>query len=613
MDYKKLIETKKLALEQMSARFNKDSNKIDIMVCSSTGCKSNCSDQLIKEFNLQIKLKNLKNVTVHPTGCFGLCAEGPIVIVYPSGTFYVKVQVGDVSEIVEKHIINNTPVERLFYKDNNNLPVREKQNINFYKKQLFIARNHNDILNPESIEEYIGINGYFALYDVISNKKPADVIEEIKNSGLRGRGGAGFLTGLKWELTARETAKQKYVVCNADEGDPGAFMDRSIIEGNPHKIIESMAIAAYAVGATKGLVYLRAEYPLAGERLQKAINDAKKWGLLGKNIFGLGFEFNLEIRKGAGAFVCGEETALMKSLEGGRGEPRKRPPYPAQSGVFGCPTVLNNVETWACVTEIILRGSKWFNQIGTEKSKGTKVFALTGKINNTGLIELAMGTSLKEIIYDIGGGIPNGKQFKAVQIGGPSGGCIPNSLIDTNIDYETLASLGAMVGSGGMIVLDEDTNMVEISKFFLEFTCDESCGKCTPCRIGNKRLLEILNKILSGNGELSDLDELETLGNYIKQNSLCGLGQSSPNPVLSTLKYFRNEYVELIENKGKKELYYKIFKEKCVGCSACSLACPVKCIHGKVKTPFEIDQSKCIKCGACFKTCKFNAVEKVEK
>lgn len=611
MTYQELVELREKRLKEIDARFNKDSLNKEIMVCSSTGCKSNHGEVVINAFKKALAENNITNVTVERTGCFGLCALGPIVIVYPEGTFYCRVTEEGAKEIVESHIKNGKVATKYLY-DPQNPEQTKKSDIDFYKKQHFIARKDSEFINPDNILDYVALLGYTALYKAVTQMTPQQVIDEVKLSGLRGRGGAGFTTGVKWELTAKETAKQKYVVCNADEGDPGAFMDRSIVESDPHKLIEAMAIAGYAVGASKGYVYLRAEYPLAGQRLEKAIKDAKKYGFLGKNIFGSNFSFDLNIKFGAGAFVCGEETALMHSLEGKRGEPRNRPPYPAQSGVFSCPTVLNNVETYANITEIIKNGGEWYKQIGMGKSTGTKVFALSGKVVHTGLIELPMGTTLREIIFDIGGGVPNGKKFKAVQIGGPSGACLPEDKLDLPVTYDDLTANGAMMGSGGLIVLDEDSSMVEVAKFFLEFICDESCGKCTPCRIGNKRLLELLNKLLDGKGKPEDIDELEELSYFIKENSLCGLGQTSPNPVLSTLKYFRNEYEDLVNNAGKpKTAKYKINKEKCVGCSACSRACPVKCINGEIKKPFEIDEQKCIGCGTCQRTCKFNAIEKV--
>lgn len=617
----------KLELEKLKAKrlaevnFRKNgetqgvSYKYNIMVCGGTGCRS-CKSKAIQE-KLQevINNNNLQNqIIVNGVGCFGLCVNGPIVLIYPQDAMYEKVSVEDCEEIIENLKIGKL-VERLLHHDNGK-PVIKKSDINFCKKQKYIARNNAEFLSLENIlEDYIALDGYAALLKAVTSMTPEQVIKTIKDSGLRGRGGAGFLTGLKWELTKPNKAEQKYVICNADEGDPGAFMDRSIIESNPHSVIEAMAICGYATGASKGIVYLRAEYPLAGERMQNAINEANERGVLGKNIFGSNFSFDVSIKYGAGAFVCGEETALMHSIEGGRGEPTLKPPYPAEKGLYGYPTVINNVETLANVAQIINNGAKWYNQIGTADSKGTKVFALTGKIKNSGLIELPMGTTIREIIYDIGGGIPNGKKFKAVQMGGPSGGCIPEKYLDTPIDYKSLSELGSMMGSGGMIVVDEDTCMVDFAKFFLQFTCDESCGKCTPCRVGNMRILELLEKITNGTATLSDLDKLEELCNYVKNNSLCGLGQTSPNPVLSTLKYFKDEYIEHItKHKCRagvcKALSKFVITDKCIGCSACSRQCPVGAITGEIKSKFNINQEKCIKCGKCKETCKFSAVVK---
>jgi len=590
-----------------------------VLVCGGTGCTSSGSNNIIEQFEKSLAEKGLQDeIKVVRTGCFGLCALGPIVIVYPEGAFYSLVTPEDVPEIVEEHLLKGRIVKRLLYKetvvDDNN--IKSLNEVDFYKKQQRIALVNCGVINPESIDEYIAFGGYSALGKVLSEMKPQDVIDEIKESGLRGRGGGGFPTGLKWQFTANAQGDKKYVACNADEGDPGAFMDRSILEGDPHSLIEAMAIAAYAVGADEGYVYIRAEYPIAVNRLRIAIEQAKEYGLLGKNIFDSGFNFELDIRLGAGAFVCGEETALMTSIEGHRGEPRPRPPFPAVKGLFGKPTLLNNVETYANITAIINNGAEWFKTIGTESSKGTKVFAVGGKINNTGLVEIPMGTTLREIVYEIGGGIPNGKKFKAAQTGGPSGGCIPANLIDTPIDYDSLISIGSMMGSGGLIVMDEDTCMVDIAKFFLEFTVDESCGKCAPCRIGTKRLLEILNKITSGNGTLEDIDRLEQLCYSIKNAALCGLGQTAPNPILSTLKYFRDEYVAHVVDKKcpagvcKALLSYVIEPDKCKGCSLCAKKCPVGAIEGVVKNPFTIDTSKCIKCGVCMDSCKFGAISK---
>ncbi|MBE7051514.1 MAG: NADH-quinone oxidoreductase subunit NuoF [Ruminococcaceae bacterium] len=590
-----------------------------VLVCGGTGCTSSGSAKIIEQFESCLSEKGLQDeIKVVQTGCFGLCALGPIVIVYPEGAFYSMVTPEDVAEIVEEHLLKGRIVKRLLYKetvvDENN--IKSLNEVDFYKKQQRIALVNCGVINPESIDEYIAFGGYSALGKVLTEMTPQQVIDEIKESGLRGRGGGGFPTGLKWQFTANAQGDKKYVACNADEGDPGAFMDRSILEGDPHSLIEAMAIAAYAVGADEGYVYIRAEYPIAVNRLRLAIEQAKEYGLLGDNIFETGFKFNLDIRLGAGAFVCGEETALMTSIEGHRGEPRPRPPFPAVKGLFGKPTLLNNVETYANITAIINNGAEWFKTIGTEGSKGTKVFAVGGKINNTGLVEIPMGTTLREIVYEIGGGIPNGKKFKAAQTGGPSGGCIPADLIDTPIDYDSLISIGSMMGSGGLIVMDEDTCMVDIAKFFLEFTVDESCGKCAPCRIGTKRLLEILEKITSGKGTLEDIDKLEELCYSIKNAALCGLGQTAPNPILSTLKYFRDEYVAHVVDKKcpagvcKALLSYVIEPDKCKGCSLCAKKCPVGAIEGVVKNPFTIDTNKCIKCGVCMDSCKFGAISK---
>ncbi len=619
MDNNELQKIKEQFIKEVNFRKNADASgvdyKYDIMVCGGTGCRSCKSKKVQDQLEKVIKEKGLeKDMKVHGVGCFGLCVNGPIVLVYPQDAMYEKVTVDDVEEIVTK-LNEGELVERLLHHEND-AAVAKKNEISFCKKQKYIARNNAEYMSLENIlGDYIALEGYAALYKAVTSMTPEQVIQVVKDSGLRGRGGAGFPTGNKWEFTRVVEAEQKYVICNADEGDPGAFMDRSIIESNPHAIIEAMAICGYAIGASKGFVYLRAEYPLAGERLQNAIDEATARGLLGKNIFGTNFSFELAIKYGAGAFVCGEETALMRSIEGHRGEPTLKPPYPAQKGLYGCPTVINNVETLANVAQIINNGAEWFNSIGTEDSKGTKVFALTGKIKNSGLIELPMGTTIREIIEDIGGGIPNGKKFKAVQMGGPSGGCIPEQYLDTPIDYKSLNELGSMMGSGGMIVVDEDSCMVDLAKFFLQFTRDESCGKCTPCRIGNKRILEILDKITNGSATMEDLDKLEELCDYVKSNSLCGLGQTSPNPVLSTLRYFRDEYIEhIVEHKCRAGVCKNLTKykitDKCIGCSACSRQCPVGAISGELKKQFTIDQEKCIKCGKCIATCRFGAIVK---
>lgn len=591
-----------------------------VLICGGTGCTSSGSDKIAKRLQEEIDKNGLTDeVKVVRTGCFGLCALGPIMIVYPEGTFYSMVKEDDIAEIVSEHLLKGRVVTRLVYDETiGENEIKSLKETNFYKKQHRIALRNCGVINPECIDEYIGRNGYEALGKVLKTMTPDDVIQVILDSGLRGRGGGGFPTGKKWQLARNlvKDADQKYVCCNADEGDPGAFMDRSVLEGDPHVVIEAMAIAGYAIGATQGYIYIRAEYPIAVQRLQIAINQAREYGLLGKNIFDSGFDFDLDIRLGAGAFVCGEETALMTSIEGNRGEPRPRPPFPAESGLFKKPTVLNNVETYANIPQIILNGADWFASMGTEKSKGTKVFALGGKIHNTGLVEVPMGTTLREVIYEIGGGIPNGKAFKAAQTGGPSGGCIPAEHLDIPIDYDNLIAIGSMMGSGGLIVMDEDNCMVDIAKFFLQFTVDESCGKCTPCRIGTKRLYEMLEKITSGNATMEDLDKMEKLCYYIKNNSLCGLGQTAPNPVLSTLRYFKNEYIAHVQDKKcpagvcQELLTYKIIDIKCKGCTACARGCPVGAISGTVKQPHTIDTAKCIKCGACMAKCKFGAIIK---
>ena len=589
-----------------------------VLVCGGTGCTSSGSAKIIESLQAEIKKNDLSTeVSVVQTGCHGLCALGPIVIIYPEATFYAMVKEEDVPEIVSEHLLKGRIVTRLLYKEMvTEDGIKSLNDTDFYKKQHRIALRNCGVINPENIDEYIGTGGYEALGKVLTEYTPDQVIQSILDSGLRGRGGGGFPTGLKWKLAKGNDADQKYVCCNADEGDPGAFMDRSVLEGDPHVLLEAMAIAGYAIGASQGYVYVRAEYPIAVDRLEIAIGQAREYGLLGKNIFDSGFDFDIELRLGAGAFVCGEETALMTSIEGNRGEPRPRPPFPAQKGLFQKPTILNNVETYANIPQIIINGPEWFASMGTEKSKGTKVFALGGKINNTGLVEIPMGTPLREVIEEIGGGIPNGKKFKAAQTGGPSGGCIPTEHFDIPIDYDNLISIGSMMGSGGLIVMDEDNCMVDIAKFFLEFTVDESCGKCTPCRIGTKRLYEILDKITKGQGTMEDLDKLEDLCYYIKENALCGLGQTAPNPVLSTLRYFKDEYVAHVVDKKcpagvcKALLSYIIDADKCKGCTLCARICPNGAIQGKVKEAHLIDQSKCIKCGACMEKCKFGAISK---
>ena len=589
-----------------------------VLICGGTGCTSSGSMKIADKLEEEIEAKGLtEEIKIVSTGCFGLCALGPVMIIYPEGTFYSQVKAEDIPEIVEEHLLKGRVVTRLVYDETVVADqIKSLNETNFYKKQMRVALRNCGVINPENIEEYIAVDGYQALYKVLKEMTPDEVIKVILDSGLRGRGGGGFPTGRKWQLAKDlvKDADQKYVCCNADEGDPGAFMDRSVLEGDPHVLIEAMAIAGYAIGATQGYVYVRAEYPIAVNRLQIAIDQAREVGLLGKNIFDSGFDFDLDIRLGAGAFVCGEETALMASIEGNRGEPRPRPPFPAEKGLNGKPTVLNNVETYANIPQIILKGADWFASMGTEKSKGTKVFALGGKINNTGLVEIPMGTTLREVVFEIGGGIPNGKKFKAAQTGGPSGGCIPSEHLDIPIDYDNLIAIGSMMGSGGLIVMDEDNCMVDIAKFFLEFTVDESCGKCTPCRIGTKRLYEMLEKITSGNATMEDLDKLEKLCYYIKNNSLCGLGQTAPNPVLSTLRYFKDEYIAHVQDKKcpagvcKDLLQYTIIADK--GCTACARVCPVGAISGTVKEPHVIDTAKCIKCGACMSKCKFGAIIK---
>jgi NADH:ubiquinone oxidoreductase subunit F (NADH-binding)/(2Fe-2S) ferredoxin/Pyruvate/2-oxoacid:ferredoxin oxidoreductase delta subunit len=595
------------------------SYKMHLLVCGGTGCQASESSKLLDNLKDEIKANGLENeVQALVTGCFGFCEKGPIVKVYPDNVFYVQVTPDDAKEIVEEHVIKGRKVDRLLYEEPNlEVKLAEDKEMPFYKKQLRVALRNCGFIDPENINEYIASEGYLALGKALTEMTPRDVIDAMKKSGLRGRGGGGFPTGLKWDFATKYDADQKYIVCNADEGDPGAFMDRSILEGDPHSVLEAMVIAGYAIGASYGYIYIRAEYPLAIERLKIAINQAREMGLLGENIFDSGFSFDIEIKYGAGAFVCGEETALIHSIEGERGEPTTKPPFPAESGIWGKPTCVNNVETLANIPVIITKGADWFASIGSEKSKGTKVFALAGKINNVGLVEVPMGITLREIIYEIGGGIKYGKKFKAVQTGGPSGGCITADFLDTPIDYDSLTQIGSMMGSGGMIVLDEDDCMVNIAKFYLEFTVEESCGKCTPCRVGNKRLLEILTKITEGKGTPEDLDTLEELGKIIKDTSLCGLGQTAPNPVLSTLKYFRDEYeAHVIDGKctaGVCEslLSYQVVEEKCIGCTACAKVCPVSCIAGAPKQVHVIDQAKCIKCGACYDRCKFDAIVKI--
>jgi len=588
------------------------------MICAGTGCTASGSATLQASLQKELEAKGLQEeVRIVPTGCFGLCALGPIMIIYPEGVFYANVKESDVPEIVEEHLLKGRVVQRLIHTDETTKElVTNLADTSFYKIQQRVALRNCGEIDPENIDEYIARDGYAALAKVLTQMTPDDVIQTLLDSGLRGRGGAGFPTGLKWKFAKGYENEQKYVCCNADEGDPGAFMDRSILEGDPHALLEAMTIAGYTIGANQGYIYVRAEYPIAVQRLDIAIKQSREYGLLGDNVLGTGFKFNIDLRLGAGAFVCGEETALMTSIEGNRGEPRPRPPFPAEKGLYNKPSILNNVETYANIPQIILKGADWFASMGTEKSKGTKVFALGGKIEHTGLVEVPMGTTLRQIVEEVGGGIPNGKKFKAAQTGGPSGGCIPIEHFDVPVDYEHLAELGSIVGSGGLIVMDEDNCMVDIAKFFLEFTVDESCGKCTPCRIGTRRMLELLNKITDGNGTMEDLEKLEELCNYVKENSLCGLGQTAPNPVLSTLRFFRDEYIAHIVDKRcpagvcKNLLQYVIDPEKCKGCTLCARKCPVGAISGSVKNPHVIDPVKCIKCGACMDSCKFGAISK---
>ena len=593
---------------------NADTREKHILVCNGTGCTSSKSPEILEKFKKIIEEKGIKNVRVIKTGCFGLCAKGPIVIIRPDDTFYAMVKPEDCEEIIESHIVENKVVERLLCKDIDGTKVTKLDDLTFYKKQKRIALKNCGVINPEDIDEYIAFDGYRALSRVLIEMSQDEVIETIDKSGLRGRGGAGFPTGQKWKLTKEAKGETKYVVCNADEGDPGAFMDRSILEGDPHSVLEAMEIAGFAIGANKGYIYVRAEYPIAVQRLKIAIEQAREYGILGKNIFGTNFDFDIEIRLGAGAFVCGEETALLESIEGRRGQPRVKPPYPATSGLWGCPTLINNVETYANIAQIILKGADWFSSIGTATSKGTKVFALGGNVNNVGLVEVPMGTTLREIVYDIGGGIPNGREFKAAQTGGPSGGCIPKEHLNTPIDYESLKEIGSMMGSGGLIVMDDTKCMVCLAKFYLEFTVSESCGKCTPCRIGTKRMLEILEKLCSGEGTEYDIYRLEKLAVNIKKASICGLGQSAPNPVISTLKYFREEFRQHAIEKECKAMECKalakieIDEEKCKACGLCQRNCPVNAIEGEGREKRHINQDKCIKCTTCIKSCPFHAI-----
>lgn len=618
MTFEELNKIKKNRLDQIAVRFEEQfTDRYSILVCSSTGCDSSHCGDVFSALKSEVEKLGLgKKCEVVKVDCFGFCVQGPVVVVCPGDVFYCKVKKEDAKEIVSSHIKSNKVVDRLVFHDQDGKLYRKMMEIPFYNNQKMIARLNAGKIDPNSLEDYIAVDGYQALFKILKNNNPQAVVDEITKSGLRGRGGAGFPTGKKWQFAKDNESLTKFVICNGDEGDPGAFMDRSIIEGNPHCIIEAMAIAGFAIGAKNGIVYVRAEYPIASKRIKVAIEQARNMGLLGTNIFDTGFDFDIDVKLGAGAFVCGEETSLIKSCEGKRGEPYKKPPYPAEKGCQGFPTIINNVETLANIPTIIRNGYEWFEKFGTESSKGTKVFSVTGKVKNTGLVELPMGMNLRDVVFGMGGGILNDKKFKGVQMGGPSGGCVCEKDLDTKIDYENLKNIGTMMGSGGMIVLDDSTCMVDLAKFFLEFTCDESCGKCTPCRIGNRRLLEILTKICDGKGEMKDLAELEDLSKYIKNNSLCGLGQTSPNPVLSTLEKFRDEYVEHVKEKKcragvcKKLIKYEINQDKCVGCSMCARNCPVSAISGQVGKKYLISQEICVKCGKCFSVCKFNAVEK---